>query len=210
MNELTVSLTDLAKAFIMLFVVMDPPGNIPILLAITGGMSVEERHRELKSAVIVAGVLLFTFAFLGKAILYVLNIELDSFMVAGGILLLLIALNILQGTYQSSERESGSSAHIVSRSGVGAVPIGTPLLAGPGAITTVMTILQTFSDLTAILAIIAAIIATWIVLSLSEQIYGILGEKGSSVLSKVVAIIVAAIAVQFIVEGLRNLFPVLE
>jgi len=88
--------------------------------------------------------------------------------------------------------------------------MGTPLLAGPGAITTVMTILQSFSDIVVLLAIAAAIFATWLVLALSEQIYRILGEKGSSVLSKVVAIIVAAIAIQFIADGLCSLFPVLN
>jgi len=190
-----------AKAFFMLFVVMDPPGNVPIFIAITKGMSKDERKRELGSAVLVAAILLFTFAFLGKAILFALNIKLASFKVAGGILLMFIALDILGGG--ASERKLRATA------GVGAVPMGTPLLAGPGAITTVMTILQSFSDIV-VLAIAAAIFATWLVLSLSEQIYRILGEKGSSVLSKVVAIIVAAIAVQFIADGLCGLFPVLN
>ena len=191
-----------AKAFFMLFVVMDPPGNVPIFIAITNGLSKEEQKRELRSAVLVAAILLFTFAFLGKAILFALNIELASFKVAGGILLMFIALDILGGS--ASERKLRATA------GVGAVPMGTPLLAGPGAITTVMTILQSFSDIVVLLAIAAAIFATWLVLSLSEQIYRILGEKGSSVLSKVVAIIVAAIAIQFIADGLCGLFPVLN
>ena len=95
---------------------------------------------------------------LGKAILFALNIESASFKVAGGILLMFIALDMLGGG--ASERKLRATA------GVGAVPMGTPLLAGPGAITTVMTILQSFSDIVVLLAIAASIFATWLVLSL--------------------------------------------
>ncbi|NQE46575.1 hypothetical protein C5S31_11195 [ANME-1 cluster archaeon GoMg2] len=183
----------LVTVFIMLFVVMDPPGNIPIFMALTGDMTKKEREKELNYAVVVATVLLLIFAFLGKIILYVLGITTDSFMVAGGILLLLISFDLLRGEHKYGVR---------GESGVGAVPLGTPLLAGPGAITTVMVIIQSRGVGFVLFAIFSAIIATKLVLGQSERILSIIGKVGSEVLSRVIGIIVAAIAIQFIGDGI--------
>lgn len=183
----------LVTVFIMLFVVMDPPGNIPIFMALTGDMTQKERKKELNYAVVVATVLLLIFAFLGKIILYVLGITTDSFMIAGGILLLLISFDLLRGEHKYGVRRE---------SGVGAVPLGTPLLAGPGAITTVMVIIQSRGVGFVLFAIFSAIIATKLVLGQSERILSIIGKVGSEVLSRVIGIIVAAIAIQFIGDGI--------
>jgi multiple antibiotic resistance protein len=192
----------LVKPFIMLFVVMDPPGNILIFMALTKDTSVGERKRELNHAVVVATILLLMFAFLGKLVLDVLGITLNSFMIAGGILLLLISFDLLRGEHKC----------IVSgESGVGAVPIGTPLLAGPGAITAVMVIIQSHENFitgasVVLFTIFSAIIATRLILGQSERIYSIIGKAGSEVLSRVIGILVAAIAIQFIAEGIIGLF----
>ena len=183
----------LVTVFIMLFVVMDPPGNIPIFMALTGDMTKKEREKELNYAVVVATVLLLIFAFLGKIILYVLGITTDSFMIAGGILLLLISFDLLRGEHKYGVRGD---------SGVGAVPLGTPLLAGPGAITTVMVIIQSRGVGFVLFAILSAVIATKLVLGQSERILSIIGKVGSEVLSRVIGIIVAAIAIQFIGDGI--------
>ncbi|HEX59569.1 MAG TPA: MarC family protein, partial [Methanomicrobia archaeon] len=87
----------LVKSFIMLFVIMDPPGNVPVFLAITKDMSEERRKKEFREAIIVAAVLLFVFAFLGRLILEALGISIESFMIAGGILLLFTALDLMRG-----------------------------------------------------------------------------------------------------------------
>jgi multiple antibiotic resistance protein len=187
------------EAFIMLFVVMDPPGNIPIFIALTKGMKREERKRELNHAVIVATILLLLFAFLGKIILGVLDITTNSFMIAGGILLLFVSFDLLRG-----EHKYGVSGE--SGAGVGAVPIGTPLLAGPGAITTVMVILQYRGVGVVLFSIFSAIIATRFLLGQSERIYSILGKVGAEVLSRVIGILVAAIAIQFITNGIMGMF----
>ena len=189
----------LVKAFIILFVVMDPPGNIPVFIAVTKGMKKEERITELNHAVIVATILLLLFAFLGKIILNVLGISLDSFMIAGGILLLLISFDLLRG-----EQKYGVLGE--SGAGVGAVPIGTPLLAGPGAITAVMVIIQSSGVFVVLFAIFSAIIATRLVLGQSDRIYDIMGKVGTEVLSRVIGIIVAAIAIQFIGTGIIGMF----
>ena len=202
----------LVKAFIMLFVIMDPSGNIPIFMALTKGMSERGRKKELNYAVLVATILLLLFAFLGKIILYVLGITTYSFMIAGGILLLFFSLDLLRGEhkYVASE-ESGAGVGVGVGVGVGAVPLGTPLLAGPGAITAVMVIIQSYEKFitgafVVLFAIFSAIIATRLVLGQSERIYQILGKVGSEVLSRVMGIIVAAIAIQFIGTGIRGMF----
>jgi len=196
----------LVKAFIMLFVIMDPSGNIPVFMALTKGMSERGRKKELNYAVLVATILLLLFAFLGKIILHVLGITTDSFMIAGGILLLFFSLDLLRGEHKYVDSgESGAGV------GVGAVPLGTPLLAGPGAITAVMVIIQSHEKFitgafVVLFAIFSAIIATRLVLGQSERIYQILGKVGSEVLSRVMGIIVAAIAIQFIGNGIRGMF----
>jgi len=182
----------LVQVFIMLFVIRDPPGCIPIFMALTKDVSKEERERELNHAVAVASILLLLFAFLGKIVLDVLGITLNSFMIAGGILLLLIAFDLLRGEHKYGVR-GGSS--------VGAVPLGIPLLAGPGAITAVMVIIQSYGVGFVLFAIFSAIIATKLVLGQSERIFRIIGKVGSEVLSRVMGIIVAAIAIQFIMDG---------
>ncbi|MCD6211108.1 MAG: MarC family protein [Methanophagales archaeon] len=190
---------ELVKAFITLFVVMDPPGNVPIFIAVTRVMGREARKRELNHAVVVATLLLLLFAFLGKFVLDVLNISLDSFMVAGGILLLLVSFDLLR-EHKYLMKEAGR--------GIGAVPIGTPLLAGPGAITTVMVIIQSRGPFVALFAIFSAIIATKLILGQSERIYKVMGSEGSEVLSRVMGILVAAIAIQFIRDGIVGMIKV--
>ncbi|MEA2075754.1 MAG: MarC family protein [Euryarchaeota archaeon] len=189
----------LVKAFIILFVVMDPPGNIPVFIALTKGMRKEERRTELNHAVIVATILLLLFAFLGKIILNVLGISIDSFMIAGGILLLLISFDLLRGEHKYGVTEE-------SGAGVGAVPIGTPMLAGPGAITAVMVIIQSSGAFVVLFSIFSAIIATRLVLGQSDRLYDLMGKVGTEVLSRVIGILVAAIAIQFIGTGIRGMF----
>ncbi len=189
----------LVKAFIILFVVMDPPGSIPVFIALTNDMRKEERRKELNHAVIVATILLLLFAFLGKIILDVLGISIDSFMIAGGILLLLISFDLLRGEHKYGVTEE-------SGAGVGAVPIGTPLLAGPGAITAVMVIIQSSGVFVVLFSIFSAIITTRLVLGQSDRIYDIMGKVGTEVLSRVMGIIVAAIAIQFIGTGIIGMF----
>ncbi len=189
-------MSSLVQVFIMLFVIMDPPGCIPIFMALTKDVSKEERERELNHAVAVASILLLLFAFLGKVVLDVLGITLNSFMIAGGILLLFIAFDLLRGEHKYGVR-GGSS--------VGAVPLGIPLLAGPGAITAVMVIIQSYGVGFVLFAIFSAIIATKLVLGQSERIFRIIGKVGSEVLSRVMGIIVAAIAIQFIMDGILGM-----
>ncbi len=122
-------------------------------------------------------------------------------MIAGGILLLLISFDLLRGEHKYGVLEESGAG-----TGVGAVPIGTPLLAGPGAITAVMVIIQSSGVFVVLFSIFSAIIATRLVLGQSDRIYDLMGKVGTEVLSRVIGIIVATIAIQFIGTGIMGMF----
>ena len=188
----------LLKAVVALFVIVDPIGNVPIFIALTRNLSPAQRSRTFRSAIIVSAALLLVFAFAGRLLLALFGISIHSFKIAGGLLLLIIAMKILiTGSWEEKE---------VTPEGAGAVPVAFPLLAGPGAITTTMVMLQTFGILEVILAVIIVILLTSIVLISIERIYLFLGNAGSAVAARLMAIFIAAIAFQFMIEGLRFYF----
>jgi multiple antibiotic resistance protein len=182
------------RATIALFVIIDPIGNIPIFMSLTEGMTKEKRRNVIKVASITGLVLLMVFAVFGIQFMNLFNISLNSFKVAGGVLLLLISLRILlEGGWQT--RDSGDS---------GAVPLGFPLLVGPGAITTTIVTIQAFGFEITLIAILAVFGITVACLVLSERIYRLLGQVGSNVFARVMAIFIAAIAIEFVMQGVSQ------
>ena len=189
-------LLNLSKSVISLLIVVDPLGNIPIFLGITGSLVPEERRRAFDIAVITGLSLLTGIAVLGEWVLRIFDIELYSFRIAGGVLLLFIALELLMKASYEARSYNPEQA--------GAVPLGVPLLVGPGAITTVIIILKAFGIAVAIFSVAIAAIVTWLILRFASPIYRALGEVGATVVSKVMAMLLAAIAVQYILEGVRE------
>jgi multiple antibiotic resistance protein len=190
---------DLLKSIVSLFVVVNPIGKVPIFITLTEKM--EKRNKKLvsKNAFITTAVLLTIFAVAGIQLLSIFGITIFSFMIAGGILLFIISIEFLtHGEWRyGSSSTSGDS---------GIVPLAFPLLAGPGAITTVIISLQAYGWIVSILSIIFVVSLTYLVLQLGNPLLRILGRRGSLVTTRVFAIFLAAIAVQYIVEGLRKLF----
>ena len=190
---------DLLKSIVSLFVVVNPIGKVPIFISLTEKM--EKRNKKLvsKNAIITTAVLLTIFAVAGIQLLSIFGITIFSFMIAGGILLFIISIEFLtHGEWRyGSSSTSGDS---------GIVPLAFPLLAGPGAITTVIISLQAYGWIVSILSIIFVVSLTYLVLQLGNPLLRILGRRGSLVTTRVFAIFLAAIAVQYIVEGLRKLF----
>lgn len=190
-------LIDLVKGTIALFVVVDPLGNVPIFIGLTKNMDKTQIQKTFQSAIITGLILLFLFAFAGQQILILFGISLSSFMVAGGLLLLIIAVRLLvAGGWQEPSTSPES---------VGAVPIGFPLLVGPGAITTTILILQSSGIFVTIFSVLITFIIVWLILRLIHPIFRILGSNGSLVVTRLMAMFIAAIAVQYIVEGIKNL-----
>ena len=190
---------DLVKSVISLFVVVNPIGKIPLFITLTEKMEKENKKLVSKNAIITTAILLTVFAVAGIQLLSVFGISLFSFMIAGGALLFIISIEFL--TY-GEWRYSGSS--ISGDSGI--VPLAFPLLAGPGAITTVIISLQPYGWIVSIISIVFVVLVTYLVLLLENPILKILGRRGSLITTRVFAIFLAAIAVQYVVEGIRQLF----
>ena len=193
--------SDIITAVIALFVVIDPIGNIPLFIALTKKLEKEEQNTISKTAILTAGILLVIFGVAGSQILQLFGITIFSFMIAGGILLFIIAIELL--TY-GEWRFAGN----VKVGEAGVVPIAFPLLAGPGAITAVIILYQTSGFLITVISIIIVLAITYFILRMVNPIYKVLGNVGSMIVSRVFAVIIAAIAVEYIVEGIKNLFVI--
>ena len=190
---------DLLKSIISLFVVVNPIGKVPLLITLTEKMEKQNKKLVSKNAIITTAILLTVFAVAGIQLLSIFGISIFSFMIAGGVLLFIISIEFLT---HGEWRHSGSS--ISGDSGI--VPLAFPLLAGPGAITTVIISLQAYGWIVSIISIVFVVLVTYLVLQLQNPISRILGRRGSIITTRVFAIFLAAIAVQYIVEGLRQLF----
>jgi len=188
--------TDLSRAAIALFIIVDPFGNIPIFMGITGNLPDDQRKKVYNTAVLVGFALLLIFAFTGQEIFSLFGLSIYSFEVAGGILLLIIAIRILITGSMHENVESPES--------LGAVPIAMPLLVGPGAITTTILDLQAYGILIALIAVLIVLSLTWVILRYINNVYNFLGKTGSIVIARVMALLIAAIAVQYILTGVAH------
>ena len=202
MDPLAISATffeDLVRFTIALFVVIDPIGSVPVFIALTQKMERVERESVTKTAIITAAGLLFVFAVAGTQLLSIFGITISSFMVAGGVLLFIVAIELLT----HGEWRFGSAG---AQGESGVVPLAFPLLAGPGAITAVIISFQTAGLTVTAISILIVIGITYVVLRYVDRIYRVLGRRGSIIITRVFAVLIAAIAVQFVVDGVRELF----
>ena len=188
---------DLLKSMISLFVVVNPIGKVPLFVTLTERMEKQNKKLVSKNAIITTAVLLTVFAVAGIQLLSIFGISIYSFMVAGGILLFIISIEFLT---HGEWRYSGSS--LSGDSGI--VPLAFPLLAGPGAITTVMISLQAYGWIVSIISIVFVVLVTYLVLHVENPLLKILGSRGSTVTTRIFAIFLAAIAVQYVVKVLNN------
>ena len=196
-------------AFIIYFVVIDPVGNAPIFLAVTQH---QDRARKLRTALegtaIATAIMLF-FALCGAWILAYLNISEAAFRIAGGIILFLVALDMLAAKRQQRKREATTGDESVAElDNVAIYPLAIPLLAGPSAIMSVIVVTGGFASgglsavLTGYAALLAVMVATGIILSLTVLAEGWMNEKITMVFSRITAIILAGLSVQYIIDGL--------
>ena len=186
------------EVFVTLFVIIDPPGMVPIFLALTGTLPVKERNRAAWQAVALAGGIIVVFAVAGQQILHYLSVDLPALQAAGGILLLLVALELLTGAAGDPSRQATAS--------VALVPIGTPLLAGPGAIVATMLFVQRADGMRGYVAIatgiVVVLIAVWLILRFSGVIVKVLRPAGIEVVTRIAGLLLAAIAVQLVADAI--------
>ena len=204
-NSKLVQLIDLdlsivVKAFVAVFVLADALGNAPLFLVLTKGMELEEKNSVVDRASVVATAVLLVFAFVGQSILNYLHISIGSLEVAGGLLLLLIALRMLEGELDTPIVEKGRDIAIT--------PLALPLLAGPGTLTTVMLLMSESptAHLSVVVGIVAAMILTWFIVRQSARIDRWIGAEGATIVTQLLGFLLAALAVEIGSAGIRELF----
>ena len=193
---------DLLKATVALFVIVDPLGPVPIFANITKGMDHAEKRQVFRTAAIVGAGLLAVFALVGQELLLLFGISLPSFQIAGGLVLLLLSIEIIFRGERFDKLAVASSAEETA-----VFPIAFPLLVGPGAITLTMISLQSSGLIVALVAIVLVMVVSWVVLRLTDRIYRLLGRTGAAVIARLMALFIAAIAIQYVLAGIQFYYP---
>ena len=197
------------KAFISLIAIMNPFSSVPIVISLVQDYSVKEiRIIAFKAALYAAFILIF-FLFTGDLLFKFMGITLPAFKVGGGILLFLIALNLVYGEFGKEKGKKHEIEAALQRENIALIPLAMPLLAGPGSITTVLILrasAKSIKEVTLLLgAIIVASFLAFIVFASSYFLYNLLGRTGINVLSRITGILLLAVSVQFITEDLKVL-----
>lgn len=185
-------LKDIFLAFIPLFVAFDAIGLLPIFINLTQNFSLEKRKKVIQQSLYTAFFVAIGFLLLGKFIFSILGIQLSDFLIAGGILLFILAVNDLithKQRYISSET-------------LGVVPIGVPLIVGPAVLTTSLILLHTYGVLPTLISLILNILFTGIIFLFSIKLINLLGEAGTKALSKITSLLLAGFAVMLVRRGL--------
>ncbi|MEL6919705.1 MAG: MarC family protein [Pseudomonadota bacterium] len=200
----------LINAVVTLAVTIDPIGLAPLFLAVTAGMDRGQRREVGTRAIVIGAAVLVLFALVGTAILALFGVTLAAFRVAGGLLLFWIAFEMIferrQQRHENTAEKAISADQVRS---VAVFPLGIPLIAGPGAISAVILLsgdMPGVAGKAALLAIVLGILLiTWLVFIAAERIDGLLGETGRSVLTRLLGVILSALAVQFVADGIKAL-----
>jgi multiple antibiotic resistance protein len=202
-------LTHFLVSLSAVFFVVDPVGVVPIFLAITAGDSETKMRRTALRACIVAGGLLLFFAIFGGVIFQVFGVSLAAFRVAGGILLLITSLDMLRARPSETRTSRTEEQEGVAKEDVALVPLAMPLLAGPGAIASAMVLMSKGESLLMAMPVLAAIVLTFVasyfILRASNLVQRVLKQSGVAILERVMGLILAAIAVQFMADGAKDL-----
>jgi multiple antibiotic resistance protein len=204
------SYDSLFNAFVTLLVTIDPPGLAPLFLAVTRGMNRDQRRQVSIRASVIGFAVLALFAVAGSAILSVFGITLPAFRVAGGFLLFFIAFEmVFEKRHDRKEKISDVAITRDLIHDVAAFPLAIPLIAGPGAISAAVLLsggFAAFPGQVALVAIIFVCLAlTYLVFVLAERVDRILGQTGRSILTRLLGVILAALAVQFVADGIKAL-----
>jgi len=189
-------LKDFVLTFVPLFIVIDAFGNLPFLITAGEDMDRRQRRKIVHYAVLTATIVGLIFLFLGQFILNVMNIEVQEFAIAGGIILLVLAIKYMI---------TGHMVTAVKEEMVAVVPIGTPLTVGPATITTLLLLAGQFSIYIVLISFVVNMLVTWIIFLLSQKIAGFMGRGGLIAISRVFALLLAAIAVSMVLGGLKSL-----
>ncbi len=199
------------SAFITLFVVLDPPGCAPIYAGLTAGASPAQKRSMAVRACVIAGVILLLFALFGEQLLAALHIELDSFRTAGGIMLFLIALDmVFEKRTQRREARAEQIKETPEIEDVSVFPMAMPMLAGPGAIASVMLLAGAANGIEEALVVLAALLCvlmlTLLALLAAGPLMKLVGARVEAVITRLLGVLLAALAAQYVFDGIRGSF----
>ena len=194
-----------------IFVVVDPLSAVPLFIAMTAGDSPEKRNAMARRACIAGAALLSVFALFGALIFKFMGITLGAFKFAGGILLLLTALDMLKAQNSRTRTSAEEQREGAEKEDVAIVPLAVPLLAGPGSVATVMVLMSKgpgfWVGIPVLGAIAVTFLASYFMLRAAGLVDKVLGRSGNAILQRVMGLMLAAIAIQFMVDGLGDLLP---
>ncbi|MDR2549063.1 MAG: YchE family NAAT transporter [Desulfobulbus sp.] len=207
----TGTINEYFKFFITLLAVANPVGTLPLFINMTANQTAAARTKNGTMAAVSMAVILVVVLFSGEAILRFFGISIDSFRVGGGILILLMAISMLNAKMSNVKQTKEEELDSAERDSVAVVPLGTPLLAGPGAISTVVLYAQRYTSMLHYLYMILAIVLlaglTACLFRLAPAITNLLGRTGINIVTRLMGLIMAAMGVEFIAHGLKQLFP---
>jgi multiple antibiotic resistance protein len=186
----------LVQAVVWLLLILDPLGNLPLFMAATHDKTSAERRKTFTLTTFVAFLLLVLFMLGGITVLNLFRVTLADLQIAGGLLLLIIAVRIVLFGHWGADEEEQTSV----------VPLACPLLTGPGAITATLVLQATYGLALTTVAVVVSFLVTWAILMFGEKLFQILGKTGSAVLAQVMALLLATIAVQFIRSGISSVW----
>jgi multiple antibiotic resistance protein len=196
-------------AFSSIFFLVDPFAAVPSFLAITAGSESNRRRRMASRAAITCFIVLNAFALAGGLIFRFFGITLPAFEIAGGVILLLIGIEMIQAKRSTTQEQPGEAAEGAEKEDAGIVPLGIPMLAGPGAISTVMVLMGPTPTVEHTIPVFIAITVTsllsFIILAAADRVRGFLGQTGIGIMMRMMGLLLTAIAVQFILNGLNHL-----
>lgn len=195
------------QAFVTFFTIIDPVGLAPVVIGLTVSMDDKERQRIITRAVLISAGIIVFFALVGRFLLNSLGINLYAFNIAGGALLFMVAVDMLFGRQSGARETPAEEEEARTREDISVFPLAIPMIAGPGTIaTTILYVGQAAPNIYELLAVAAAIIsallAAWIVMRSSLLIVRRVGRTGILVLSRILGVLLAALAVQFILNGI--------
>ncbi|MBX7494913.1 MarC family protein [Qipengyuania sp. 6B39] len=201
------------SAFITLFVVIDPPGCAPIYAGLTKGATQVQRRSMAIRATLIAGVILLVFALFGQDLLGALHIELDSFRIAGGLMLFWIAFEmVFEKRTQRREERAEKLAATPEVEDVSVFPMAMPMLAGPGAIAAIMLLMNEATGLEQSLVVLGALgsvlLLTMLALIAAGPLMRLFGDRVEAVITRLLGVLLAALAAQYVIDGLKNSFGI--
>lgn len=206
------SIAYLFNTFVSVFVMVDPFAAIPVYLVLTERFTQIEVKKTRRKAILVASCILLSFAITGMSVLNFFGISMPALRIAGGILLLKFALEQMKGSPEKIKHEEEDES--LHRDDISIVPLAMPMLAGPGAISTIVVqSTRATQILNFTLLIVAIFLVMWIsalILNSSQYLYRLLGKTGLNLLGRIMGILIAAIAIEFIITGMRESFPILQ